>query len=100
MAWITRNHKKKERYYINNVSAEYYASKQWRALRDSYIKHNPLCERCLSNGKVTPAEHVHHIIPFLTGKEAAERWSLLLNEYNLKSLCADCHRKVHAEMRN
>ena len=98
MAWITKKHKKKEREYYNNVSAQYYASKQWRILRDNYIIHHPLCERCLKEDRITPAQHVHHIRPFLTGQEAKDRWNLLLDAHNLMSVCPNCHRLLHSEL--
>lgn len=100
MAWITKKHKDKQRYYFNNVSAKYYGTTQWHMLRNNYIGHHPLCERCLELGKVTPAEHVHHIIPFLTGKDDKNKWTLLLDEHNLMSLCANCHHIIHEQMRN
>ena len=94
MAWITKPKKKREKRF-NNRSAEYYNTKYWKALRNSYIRQHPLCERCLSLGKVTPAEHVHHIIPFLTGTTKQERFKLLLDNTNLMSLCVPCHKWIH-----
>ena len=94
MAWITKPQRKK-RYQFNNQSADYYNTKYWKALRNSYIQQHPLCERCLSFDKVTPAEHVHHIVPFLTGENKQERWKLLLDNNNLMSVCQECHRWIH-----
>lgn len=93
---LSDRHKSRNIYF--NRSAEYYDSKVWRDLRNYYIKLHPLCERCLESGKVTPAEHVHHIIPFLTGSTKADKIRLLTNQENLMSLCYECHRQIHREM--
>ena len=86
---------KKEKDSNTNRSAKYYNSKGWRILRNSYIRSHPLCERCLSKDIVTPAEHVHHIVPFLSGNGESNIWKLLLDEGNLMSLCAKCHKEIH-----
>lgn len=87
---------KKRNIYFNR-SAEYYDSKVWRDLRNYYIKLHPLCERCLENGKVTPAEHVHHIVPFLTGNTKADKIRLLTDETNLMAVCYNCHKQLHKD---
>lgn len=70
-----------------------YQNPQWRKLRDVYIKEHPLCEMCLKEGKVTPAEDIHHkISPF---KGGAVNQSLLLDYNNLQSLCKVHHQLVH-----
>ena len=76
-------------------SAPFYNSKGWRTLRNVYFNSHPLCEQCLMNGISRPAEEVHHIKPFLTGKSDEERWKLLLDINNLMSLCSECHDEVH-----
>ena len=78
-----------------NISAKYYNSKSWKTLRNSYIRSHPLCERCLENGITKPAEHIHHVTPFLRGLTDESRWTLLLDQDNLMALCRDCHSKVH-----
>lgn len=85
--------------HVNDVSAKYYNTKQWKNLRNYYIRRNPLCEICLSKGIVKPANEVHHLRPFLTGKTDDERWKLLTNEDNLQSLCYECHDEVHRKMK-
>ncbi len=86
--------KKINHYYFNQSSA-YYNSKQWKNLRQSYIRQHPLCEKCLKYGRVTPAKDCHHIIPFLTGRTDNERWKLLLDDNNLMSVCKKCHIEIH-----
>lgn len=97
MAWITKP-KRKNNNRCFNQSSKYYNTKQWHILRNDYIRHNPLCERCLSCDRVTAAEHVHHITPFLTGDDERERMKLLLDRNNLMSVCQKCHRIIHEEI--
>lgn len=70
-----------------------YNNREWRKLRDTYIKEHPLCEDCLDKGKVVPAEDVHHISsPFSTGEI---NYGKLLDGNNLKALCKECHAARH-----
>lgn len=62
----------------------------WRRIRSLYVKKHPLCERCLKEGRMTPVEEVHHIIPLSRGGT---------NQFvNLMSLCQSCHTKIHYEL--
>lgn len=70
-----------------------YNNTAWRKLRETHLKSNPLCTDCLSKGKVTPAEDIHHIkSPFKGGKI---NYALLLDDNNLVSLCKPCHALRH-----
>ena len=70
-----------------------YNNTEWRKLRDTYIKEHPLCEDCLNEGKVVPAEDIHHIrSPFQNGECNK---ALLLDYNNLMALCKQCHNKRH-----
>lgn len=70
-----------------------YSSTEWQKTRDVYLSKHPLCERCLAEGKVTPAGQVHHRrSPFRTGEI---NWNLLTEQSNLMALCPECHRKEH-----
>ena len=60
----------------------------WQVIRDRYISEHPLCEVCKRNGKLTPAEEVHHIKPLSQGGTNAED--------NLMSLCKVCHSEITA----
>ncbi len=72
-----------------------YNNTAWRKLRNSYLKLHPLCENCLKEGKVVPAEDVHHKrSPFQKGEI---NWTLLMEPENLQSLCKECHGKEHAK---
>ena len=60
----------------------------WKRIRDRFIKAHPLCEECQKQGKLTPAEEVHHILPLSQGGTHAED--------NLMSLCTPCHSAITA----
>lgn len=71
-----------------------YQNKNWRKLRDTYLREHPICEECLAKGKVTPAEDVHHKRSPFRGGEV--NYNLLLDYHNLESVCKDCHGEIHA----
>jgi 5-methylcytosine-specific restriction protein A len=60
--------------------------RRWRTIRDLYIAKHPLCEECFSQGKLTPADEVHHIVPVDQGGTHADE--------NLQALCQSCHTKT------
>ena len=62
----------------------------WRRIRALYVKQHPLCERCLKEGRITPVEEVHHIVPLSRG--GTNQFSSLM------SLCQSCHTKTHYEL--
>ena len=59
---------------------------------------HPLCEECLRNGVVNADDlTVHHILsPFEPNIGEVEQWRRLLDYFNLKTLCAECHGHLHA----
>ena len=59
----------------------------WEKIRNRYISEHPLCEKCLSESKCTPAVLVHHKKPIADGGTNEES--------NLMSLCNSCHEKIH-----
>ena len=62
----------------------------WREIRSRYISAHPLCELCLKEGRLTPVEEVHHIVPVSHGGS---------NDFgNLMSLCQSCHTKIHHDL--
>ena len=64
--------------------------RSWKRIRDRYIKQHPLCERCQEEGRLTPVDEVHHIIPVSqSGRSTPD---------NLMSLCHSCHNKIHHEL--
>lgn len=61
---------------------------RWTELSKRKRASDPLCERCLDNGKVTAASEVHHI------RKIADRPDLRLDWDNLMSVCHECHREL------
>lgn len=69
-------------------SAASQGGRAWRELRDRKRRLNPLCEACEREGRVTPAEEIHHL-RYGTGKNPA----IVPIEW-LESLCLACHAKA------
>ena len=82
----------------NNKWSKYYQSRAWRQLREKKIFENPVCENCLHFGIVTPATEVHHLHAFGDGNTEEEKWRLLLDKRNLRSLCTRCHDMYHNQL--
>ena len=89
-----REHAKAERDRYNryeraaDVNKKY--GRAWKRIRDRYTQAHPLCEMCLKEGRLTPVEEVHHILPISKGGDHRES--------NLMSLCQSCHTKLHHEL--
>lgn len=62
--------------------------REWKEVRNAYIKEHPFCEICGMEGKVVKAEQVHHVIPISEGGTHSPS--------NLMALCASCHSTIHA----
>ena len=62
----------------------------WKRIRDRYAKEHPLCEMCLKEGRLTPVQEVHHILPISQGGTH--------DRSNLMSLCQSCHAKIHHDI--
>lgn len=62
----------------------------WKRIRDRYVQAHPLCEQCLKQGRTTPTEEIHHIIPLSRGGTHSTD--------NLMSLCQSCHNKIHHDL--
>lgn len=75
------------RYRRDPETARRYGN-HWQRIRNAYARRHPLCEDCLAEGRTTPMEQVHHILPLREG--GANDWE------NLRSLCAACHARTHA----
>lgn len=63
--------------------------RQWKKIRDRYIKLHPMCEQCKRDGKLTEAQEVHHIVPLSKGGTH--------DEENLMALCTNCHSTITAK---
>lgn len=62
---------------------------QWAKARSVKLSRNPLCERCLAQGRIIAAVLVHH----------RDRNPKNNAEDNLESLCDPCHDEEHKEER-
>lgn len=79
-----------DRFVRDKQAAAFYRSPEWLALREAVLaRDHGLCQRCLQEGRITPADTVHHIV------ELREDWSRRLDPANLVSLCTACHNAVH-----
>ena len=74
-------------------NTKFYHTKEWRALRNSFIKRFPICAECYKNDVVCPANVVDHIKPIAEG--GAE-----LDVKNLQSLCTMHHNQKSAREGN
>lgn len=72
-----------------------YNSIRWRKLREWKFVCDPLCEICKKEGKIIPAEDIHHIISFMSTDDPVCRERLAYDYDNLMSLCKRCHQKIH-----
>lgn len=72
-----------------------YQTERWKRLRLAKLSESPLCERCMRDGKITPAVDVHHLTSFTTAADEIERKRLAYDYNNLMSLCKECHHYVH-----
>jgi 5-methylcytosine-specific restriction enzyme A len=59
--------------------------KGWDHLAAAYRADNPLCERCLEQGRTIVAVDVHHKVKVSDDRDLAMEWS------NLMSVCRKCH---------
>jgi len=64
-------------------------NRTWKRIRDRFLGEHPLCERCQKEGRLTPAEEVHHIVPLSRGGTHATD--------NLMALCTGCHSTITAK---
>ena len=58
---------------------------KWRRARKRFLQRHPLCANCLSQGVLTPATVVDHIVPHRGDR------ALFWDEKNWQPLCKSCH---------
>lgn len=58
----------------------------WRKVAAQIKRSNPLCVMCAKIGRVTLAEDVDHIVPFVSPEDPRR-----LDTANLQPLCRACH---------
>lgn len=79
-----------DKYKRNKQSTTFYKSTAWRKLRKHvYNRDHGLCQYCIKDKKIVPADVVHHI------EEITVAWDKRLDETNLISICHSCHNKQH-----
>jgi len=61
----------------------------WKRIRDRYIRAHPLCEECRRQGRLNPAEEVHHILALSKGGGNEPE--------NLMALCKPCHSRISVQ---
>lgn len=62
--------------------------RRWQQLSSRYRTLHPLCEQCESEGRVTAATEVHHVVPIKVDRTKR------LEEANLMAVCRACHEKL------
>ena len=87
-------HRKQARRQYDKYERSPYVNKKygraWKRIRNRYVAEHPLCEMCLEQGKLTPVDEVHHVLPVSKGGTHARG--------NLMALCRSCHNKIHHEL--
>lgn len=59
----------------------------WQRFRENFLQKHPLCFMCTQEGRLTPANEVHHIKPLAEG-------GARLDPDNCMPLCKACHSKI------
>ncbi|MBP3038074.1 HNH endonuclease [Bacillaceae bacterium Marseille-Q3522] len=81
-----------DKYKRDQEARAFYKSTEWKKCRQLALdRDNHLCQQCLRNGELTPADMVHHI------KELSDHPELGLVLDNLESLCNSCHNEKHSK---
>jgi 5-methylcytosine-specific restriction protein A len=65
-------------------NSKLYSSKAWLNARQAQLSKEPLCARCLHEGRITQGEHIDHVIPH---RQDYTKFHVAL----LQTLCASCH---------
>jgi 5-methylcytosine-specific restriction enzyme A len=81
----------------------FYQSKEWRKIRNQYIKDHPLCEECLREDRTTPGKEVDHIKPVNQSNAYDTNGGYYgepLDYNNLQTLCTMHHAKKSGRERH
>ncbi|WP_019534226.1 HNH endonuclease [Paenibacillus ginsengihumi] len=82
-------HKRYDEQQRDKQAAAFYKSLPWRRVREQALMRDAgLCQACLFEQRITPADMVHHKVPVKVN------WDLRLRLDNLVSLCDRCHAKI------
>lgn len=94
MPYLKKPKKAKTRTFNREDRQKIYQSTKWRELRQAKLMSQPLCEKCLAENIIKPAEDVHHIDSFMN-YTGALRLAKAFDFSNLMSVCKECHYKIH-----
>lgn len=75
-------------------------SQRWVKLRAKKASASPLCEKCMEKGLTTPMEEVHHKVPIESAPDFETMKLLAFDINNLQSLCRECHKEAHRELKS
>lgn len=79
---------------MSKATASFYNTQAWQTCRAAYLKsRGGLCEVCLSQGLIVPAEAVHHRTHITV--QNMDDPNITLNWNNLQALCRDHHAMMH-----
>lgn len=84
----------------DGVRRRIYDSGRWRQLRLVKLQSDPLCEECAAAGRTRLATQVHHERSFTEAVDMAAARALAFDYGNLRSLCDECHGRIHAKSLN
>jgi 5-methylcytosine-specific restriction protein A len=86
-------HQQEEDHLYNHDRRDREAAKAydsiWRKVRMAFLAEHPLCARCETEGRLTPATLVHHVKPLRAGGGH--------DSENLMALCRSCHETLHTK---
>lgn len=94
MPYLKKPKKEKTRTFNREDRQKIYQSTKWRELRQAKLMSQPLCEKCLAENIIKPAEDVHHIDSFMN-YTGTLRLAKAFDFSNLMSVCKECHYKIH-----
>lgn len=79
---------KKDGRYHRERSHDLYHTFRWTKVSAAWRAAHPLCAECARQGKITPAQHTDHIVPWPVCGEQG-----FFDTNNLQSLCAACNNE-------
>ncbi|GHU82187.1 restriction endonuclease [Clostridia bacterium] len=82
----TKENAREYEHYRRDPATRKRYGRAWKRIRDRYIATHPLCEQCQREGRLTPAQEVHHIKPLTDGGTHETG--------NLMALCKPCHSGI------
>jgi 5-methylcytosine-specific restriction endonuclease McrA len=85
---------KLRRWLDSGQAIKFYSLYAWKQLRLRVLEESHWeCQQCKEEGRLSPAETVHHV------QELKDRPDLALERANLRPLCHECHDKAHGRIK-